>query len=71
MRTFPSSGGPPAEAAISRLYGGIHYRMAVEEGITQGRRVGELVVSSVRTRAPAEPTVAGAPEPASVAAADH
>jgi hypothetical protein len=71
VRTFPSFAAAAAEAAISRLYGGIHYRMAIEEGITQGRGVGELVVSSVRTRAPAEPTVAGAPEPASVAAADH
>ena len=71
VRTFPSFAAAAAEAAISRLYGGIHYRMAIEEGIAQGRGVGELVVSRIRTRAPAEPTVAGAPEPASVAAADH
>ena len=26
------------EAAISRLYGGIHYMMAIEEGVKQGSR---------------------------------
>jgi hypothetical protein len=69
VRTYPSFKAAAAEAAISRLYGGIHYRMAVEEGITQGRGVGELVVAKVRTRAAAEPTIAGgAPAPTSVAA---
>jgi hypothetical protein len=71
VRTFPSFAAAAAEAAISRLYGGIHYRMAIEEGITQGRAIGELVVSGVRTRAPTEPAVARAPDPASVAAAGH
>jgi len=28
------------EAAISRLYGGIHYMMAIEEGVAQGEAVG-------------------------------
>ncbi len=28
------------EAAVSRLYGGIHYREAIERGVTQGRKVG-------------------------------
>ncbi|HXV37071.1 MAG TPA: vanadium-dependent haloperoxidase, partial [Myxococcota bacterium] len=28
------------EAAISRLYGGIHYRAAIERGVAQGRCVG-------------------------------
>jgi hypothetical protein len=48
-RSFSSFKEAGAEAAISRLYGGIHYRMAIEEGITQGRKVGELVVQRVRT----------------------
>ena len=51
MRSFTSFNQAAAEAAISRLYGGIHYRMAIEEGIEQGRRVGELVVRRVKTRA--------------------
>ena len=31
------------EAAISRLYGGIHYRKAIEEGLKQGRNVGNFI----------------------------
>jgi hypothetical protein len=31
------------EAAMSRLYGGIHYRFAADEGLKQGRKVGALV----------------------------
>jgi hypothetical protein len=49
-RSFTSFNQAAAEAAISRLYGGIHYRMAIEEGVTQGRHVGELVVARVKTR---------------------
>jgi PAP2 superfamily len=49
-RSFASFKEAAAEAAISRLYGGIHYRMAIEEGIGQGRKVGELVIERVRTR---------------------
>lgn len=49
-RSFPSFEAAAAEAAMSRLYGGIHYRMGIEAGITQGRQVGELVVKRVRTR---------------------
>jgi hypothetical protein len=50
-RSFPSFKTAAAEAAISRLYGGIHYRQAIEEGVKQGRKVGELVVARVKTRA--------------------
>jgi len=52
VRSFRSFNEAAAEAAISRLYGGIHYRMAIEEGVTQGRRVGDLVVRKIQTRAP-------------------
>jgi hypothetical protein len=52
VRSFNSFNQAAAEAAISRLYGGIHYRMAIEEGIVQGRRVGQLVVQRLKTRAP-------------------
>jgi len=50
VRSFPSFKAAAAEAAISRLYAGIHYRMAVEEGSVQGQQVGENVVRRVRTR---------------------
>lgn len=36
------------EAAISRLYGGIHYLPAIEHGQSQGRKVGEMVISKIR-----------------------
>lgn len=47
IRTFPSFIDAAQEAAISRLYGGIHYMAAVENGVQQGFNVGELVVSSL------------------------
>jgi hypothetical protein len=49
-RSFSSFKQAAAEAAMSRLYGGIHYRRAIEEGVIQGRRVGEHVVRRIRTR---------------------
>lgn len=35
------------EAAISRLYGGIHYRAAIEDGVEQGRCVAETLLAAV------------------------
>ena len=53
-RSFPSFNTAAAEAAISRLYGGIHYRQGIQEGVKQGRKVGELVVARVKTRTTGE-----------------
>jgi hypothetical protein len=50
-RAFRSFEQAAAEAAMSRLFGGIHYRRAIEQGVLQGRRIGQQVVSRVRTRA--------------------
>ena len=50
VRSFSSFYDASAEAAISRLYGGIHYRPAIENGLAQGRKVGEWVVENVKTR---------------------
>jgi membrane-associated phospholipid phosphatase len=61
-RSFRSFNHAAAEAAISRLYGGIHYRMAIEEGVSQGRRVGELVVQRVTARVPAVVAAQGVAE---------
>jgi membrane-associated phospholipid phosphatase len=36
------------EAAMSRLYGGIHYRSDIEEGTTHGRRIGGYTVRFAR-----------------------
>ena len=38
------------EAAISRLYGGIHYMMAIEEGVTQGNKVGVYIINNLQTK---------------------
>ncbi len=42
-RTFDSFEEAAQEAAISRLYGGIHFRTACEVGVTQGECIGEAV----------------------------
>jgi len=49
VRTFNSFIEASDEAAVSRLYGGIHYRMAADHGITQGEEVGELAVQRLTT----------------------
>jgi hypothetical protein len=49
-RSFKSFIHASEEAGISRLYGGIHYRPAVENGITQGRAIGNYIVKRVKTR---------------------
>lgn len=38
------------EAAMSRLYGGIHYRFDNEEGLKCGKMLGELVVNKLKFR---------------------
>lgn len=47
-RSFNSFTHACDEAAISRLYGGIHYRPAIEEGQQQGKKVGEVVLRKIR-----------------------
>lgn len=54
-RSFSSFVQASQEAAISRLYGGIHYRMAIEQGMIQGRAVGEYVTTHLNTRAEQAP----------------
>lgn len=49
VRSFKSFEDAAKEAAISRLYGGIHYRQAIEEGQKQGRMVGQHLVTRVVT----------------------
>ncbi|NUP71115.1 MAG: vanadium-dependent haloperoxidase [Gemmatimonadaceae bacterium] len=67
-RSFPSFEAAAAEAAISRLYAGIHYRPAIDEGARVGRQVGSLLVSRVATHDPrAKQVVAAAPVRAATA----
>ena len=49
-RSFNSFYHASEEAAVSRLYGGIHYRMAIDEGVTQGQKVGEFIVQKMQTK---------------------
>ncbi len=49
-RDFKSFLHASEEAAISRLYGGIHYRMAIDNGVTQGHQVGEYIANNIQTR---------------------
>jgi hypothetical protein len=48
-RKFNSFISASEEAAISRLYGGIHYMMAIDEGLAQGQEVGEFIVNKIQT----------------------
>jgi hypothetical protein len=45
MRSFASFSEAAGEAAISRLYGGIHFRSANEDGLAAGITIGEWTVS--------------------------
>jgi len=38
------------EAAASRLYGGIHYRPAIDYGVAQGEKVGKFIVEQLEMR---------------------
>lgn len=56
VRSFTSFQQAADEASISRLYGGIHYRQALEEGLKSGRGVG----GAVAARLPGKGTTARA-----------
>lgn len=49
-RSFPSFAAAAEEAAISRLYGGIHFRFGNQAGLDQGRAVGAYA-AALRTEA--------------------
>lgn len=51
-RAFRSFFEASREAAISRLYGGIHYRQAIEQGVLQGEKVGRHVKSRLAMTRP-------------------
>jgi hypothetical protein len=38
------------EAAMSRLYGGIHYRFDNENGAVAGKKLGEFVISRLKLK---------------------
>ncbi|MFD2099798.1 vanadium-dependent haloperoxidase [Flagellimonas iocasae] len=47
VRSFKSFRQAADEAAISRMYGGIHYRAAIEVGVKQGRDLGKFIVDKL------------------------
>lgn len=48
-RRFTSFRAAAAEAAISRLYGGIHFRDAIENGQQEGRMLAQKVIEKFKT----------------------
>jgi hypothetical protein len=50
VRSYTSFWAAANEAGISRLYGGIHYRNAIEAGLRQGECVGQYIINNVQLR---------------------
>ncbi|MBP6556794.1 MAG: vanadium-dependent haloperoxidase [Flavobacterium sp.] len=47
-RKFKSFYDASKEASLSRFYGGIHYKAAIENGIAQGKNIGDFIVRKVK-----------------------
>jgi hypothetical protein len=47
QRHFNSFNEAAAEASISRVYGGIHYRFSVDDGASQGKKVGQFIIKKL------------------------
>tara|TARA_B100001057_G_scaffold263969_1_gene264118 strand:+ start:436 stop:1773 length:1338 start_codon:yes stop_codon:yes gene_type:complete len=50
IRSYQSFNHAAEEAAISRMYGGIHYRKAIVEGLEQGRKLGNYISQKLRLK---------------------
>jgi hypothetical protein len=48
QRSFASFGAAAEEAAVSRLYAGIHYRVSIANGLAQGRCVGQNTINRIQ-----------------------
>ena len=48
QRSFPSFMKASEEACMSRLYGGIHFRSAIENGRAQGKKLGAFILERVQ-----------------------
>jgi len=48
VRKFTSFSSAAAEASISRLYGGIHYRDGIEQGVWQGKQIGNFYLTKLK-----------------------
>lgn len=49
-RSFKSFQQAADEASISRLYGGIHYRAAIENGVVQGKNIGDFITGKLKMK---------------------
>jgi len=49
-RSFTSFKKASDEAAISRLYGGIHYMPAITHGVEQGQQVGNFIINNIQIK---------------------
>ena len=58
VREFQSFNQAAQEAAMSRMYGGIHYRAAVEVGIDQGKKLGTYMVNNLKMKNSKDPIAA-------------
>ncbi len=47
-RKYSSISKAAEEASISRLYGGIHYRPAIEDGASQGKNIGQHILNKIK-----------------------
>lgn len=47
-RSFASFSAAAKEAAMSRLYGGIHYKAAIVNGIDHGKNIGDFIVGKLK-----------------------
>ena len=50
VRHFTSFSQAAAEAAISRLYGGIHYMPSIKNGMLEGETIGKFISGKLRTK---------------------
>ncbi len=50
VRSFKSFKLAAQEASISRWYGGIHYMPALDNGLVQGQKVAEHILTKIKTR---------------------
>ena len=50
MRAYDSFIQASEEAAVSRLYGGIHYRPAIDYGVQQGDEVGTFIIENIQMK---------------------
>jgi hypothetical protein len=53
-RSFPSFIKASEEACISRLYGGIHFMSAINNGRTQGRGLGAYINEKIKWKTQSE-----------------